>query len=455
MSTFSHAIPYHHQQHPIFQGIPSLQLKKPALLYKLSLILLAILVLALIITLKAKAGSIYETSPFLLFYTILVTSFELSRLLGAILFKRIDEKIINPEEIELQEEYEPTVSIIIPCKNEEQCIENTVKKCFSAEYPKEKIEVIVINDGSTDKTGEVLERMKVQYPHLKVIQWKKNRGKRHGMAAGFKKAKGEIVLQLDSDSYMDPKTFRNIIKPFVHKEIAAVCAHADPENADLNTLTKMQAAYYFMSFRIMKAAESVFLTVFCCSGCSSAYRREVVMPILDTWLHETFLGLPVTWGDDRALTNWVLRLGYRSIYTDQAKAFTIVPTTLKQFLKQQTRWKKGWFVNSMFASQFIYKRHPFVALSYFFPLILITILTPFMAAKALVYNPVVHGIPPYYYIAGVFLVATMITIYYRWVSRENKYWPYLFVWSGINLIFLSCLLFYALATIQDRKWGTR
>lgn len=454
MQTSTSTIPYIKSQ-PIFQGIPSLHLKKRTFFYKLSLIIFGIITLSLIIIIKAKAGSIYETSPVLLLYTIFVTSFELSRLLGAMLFKRTDEKIMNPEETKLEDEYEPTVSIVIPCKNEGQCIQNTVEKCFAADYPKEKLEVIVINDGSTDDTQEVLARIKPLYPHLKVINWKKNKGKRHGMAAGFKRAKGEIILQLDSDSYLDPSTFRYVIRPFVHKEIGAVCAHADPSNADINALTKMQAAYYFMSFRIMKAAESVFLTVFCCSGCSSAYRREIVMPIMDTWLNEKFLGLPITWGDDRALTNWVLKLGYRTIYTDQAKAFTIVPTNLRQFLKQQTRWKKGWFVNSLFASKFIYKQHPFVAFTYFFPLILITIMTPFMAAKALVYNPIVHGIAPYYYIAGVFLVATVITLYYRWVARDNKYWPYLFLWSGINLIFLSCLLFYAMATIQDRKWGTR
>jgi hypothetical protein len=78
-----------------------------------------------------------------------------------------------------------------------------------------------------------------------------------------------------------------------------------------------------------------------------------------------------------------------------------------------------------------------------------------MAVKALVYNPVVRGVSPLYYILGVFLVAAIITIYYRLVSRENKYWPYVFAWSTLNMVVLSFVLFYAMFSIQNRKWGTR
>jgi hyaluronan synthase len=179
------------------------------------------------------------------------------------------------------------------------------------------------------------------------------------------------------------------------------------------------------------------------------------MPILDEWLNETFLELPVTWGDDRALTNMVIREGYRTIYTADVQAYTICPEKLRQFLKQQVRWKKGWFVNSLFASKFIFKKEPFVAVTYFFPLIFVTLLTPFMATKALVINPIFRDISPLFYLCGVFLVSFMIIIFYRWFSRDNKYWPYIFIWSLINVFLLSFILFYALATLNNRKWGTR
>ena len=84
---------------------------------------------------------------------------------------------------------------------------------------------------------------------------------------------------------------------------------------------------------------------------------------MNKWLKEKFLGLPVTWGDDRALTNWALRLDYFTIFSDDVEAYTVVPNNFKQFLKQQIRWKKGWFVNSVFATRFIMKKDPFVDLS--------------------------------------------------------------------------------------------
>ena len=423
------------------------------LIYQLFLLLLGIIALLLIVSIKSKTSSDFLGDPLLFFYTIFVTTFQLSRVVGAMFYKHSVSKIT--QSLARGGDYEPSVTFVIPCKNEGGAIAKTITKCFNADYPTEKLEVIVINDGSTDNTIDVLKELKKKYNKLIIIDWKINRGKRHGMAEGFRMAKGEIIIQLDSDSYIDPKTFRNLIRPFQIQEIGAICAHADPENADENFLTKMQAAYYFMSFKILKAAESTFMSVFCCSGCSSAYRKSIVLPILDEWLNEKFLGLPVTWGDDRALTNWVLKRNYKTIYTDDVQAYTICPNNLKTFLKQQVRWKKGWFVNSMFASKFIYKKHPFVSFTYFFPLIFLTLATPFMATKALIYNPIFNGMTPFFYVSGIFLVSCVIVLYYRSVARNNKYWSYVFVWSAINMIVLSFILFYALATIQNRKWGTR
>lgn len=424
--------------------------------YKTGLIFIGLTVFGLVVFTKSRTSTDFFHNPLLLSYSILVTSFELSRVIAAIFYKNTahEEAAIGTDDW-THGTYEPTVSFVIPCKNEEASIAKTIIKSFRADYPKDKIEVIVINDGSTDGTIDVLHRLQKDYPALIVVDWKVNRGKRHGMAEGFRRAKGEIIVQLDSDSYIDPRTFQHLIEPFRNKRIGAVCAHADPENADQNFLTKMQAAYYFISFRILKAAESAFFTVFCCSGCSSAYRRSVVMPIMDEWLNEKFLGLPVTWGDDRALTNWVIKLGHKTMYTDKAQAYTICPDNLKQLLKQQVRWKKGWFVNSVFASKFIWKEHPFVAFTYFFPLILLTLATPIMATKALIYNPLVRGISPVYYVAGVMLVALLVTVYYRFIARQNKYWPYVIAWSALNMVVLSFILFYALFSIQNRKWGTR
>ncbi len=258
-----------------------------------------------------------------------------------------------------------------------------------------------------------------------------------------------------NSGYIDPQSIRSLVRPFSNPLIGGVCAHADPANADKNILTKMQAAYYFVSFKLQKAAESTFHMVFCLSGCCSAYRKDVIIPILDQFRSERFLGLPITWGDDRSLTNWVIRRGYKTVYSEDVQSYTLCPEDIRTFIKQQVRWKKGWFVNSIIISKYLLFNHPFIAITYFFPLFIISILTPVIAFRALIYEPLVDGVAPLIYLFGIFIITALTVCYYRYASPDNRYWPYLFCWTIVNAGFLSFILFYALATIQNRRWGTR
>lgn len=428
----------------------------PREMFTVLLALIATIALVFIAYIKLQATPSITIDPLVVFYTSFVTIFQLSRIALAMRYGKSSRGALAATiAADVDNVYMPSATFIIPCMNEEGAIENTVSMCFAAEYPKEKIEVIVINDGSTDGTADVLHRLQKKFTNLIVVTWTKNRGKRQAMYEGFQRANGEIVIQLDSDSYIVPETFYELIAPFSDLRIGAVCAHAEPQNADKNVLTRMQAAFYFMSFRILKAAESSTSTVFCCSGCSSAYRKSTVMPIIDGWIGEKFLGRPVTWGDDRSLTSWILKVGYKTIYSDTAIAYTIVPEKMSQLMKQQLRWKKGWIINSFFTSRFIFKAHPFVSIFYYFPLVLISILTPVMAFRAFIYGPIVNGTIPILYASGVMLISVVLAVYYRSASRQNKYWPYLFLWSLFNMFVLSYLMFYAIIRLQDRKWSTR
>jgi len=422
-----------------------------------TIVLAGLAALFLLVLLKSKTSIDLQKEPLFFVYSIFVTTFVLSRIVSALFYKKTLNAVLEKKyalEV-LQMEFEPAVTFVIPCKNEEKDITNTVEKCFAADYPAEKMEVIVINDGSTDGTRAVLESLQEIYPNLTIINFEKNRGKRHAMAEGFRRAQGEIIVQMDSDSYIVPETFREIVKPFQHPEIAGVCAHAEPTNADKNVITRMQAAYYFTSFRILKAAESTYLSVFCLSGCASAYRKSAALPVLDDWLGEKFLGLPATWGDDRSLTSWLLKDGHSTIYTDRALAKTIVPDSVGTLFKQQLRWKKSWIVNAFLTGRFIWKTQPFVSAFYYFPLIFVSFMTPFMAFRSMIYFPLVHHVFPWHQIAGILLVTAILAAYYRYLDRKNSYWPYLFLWSTLNLVALAFVMFWALVKIQDRGWGTR
>ncbi len=427
--------------------------------YKAEIIFAGLFFIFFIMLLKSKTTADFASEPLFFSYAIFVTTFELSRIISAMFYESSllslkKEGTLSKKNQNQTERYEPRIAFVIPCKNEEWDIGDSVINCYQIDYPRDKVEVIVINDGSTDRTQIVLNELKKFYPTLKIIDWP-NQGKRWGMAAGFKISTAEIIIQLDSDSCVEPKTFRELINPFQNPRIAAVCAHGVPKNADKNVITRMQTAYYFMSFRILKAAESTFNTVFCLSGCCSAYRKSAVMPIIYDWLSESFLGKPVTWGDDRALTSWLLKNGETTIYSKDAIAYTVVPDTWKKLFTQQLRWKKSWIINSIFTSKFIWKKQPFVSFFYYFPLVFISFLTPIMTFQALIYTPLTKGVLPLYHIIGVLLVTALMIMYYRYVDAKNKYWPYLFLWSMLNLFVLAFIIVWAAFKIQDRGWGTR
>lgn len=389
-------------------------------------------------------------------YTILITTFMLSRVVGSFFYRPYKDRLSLRHRARLDMGFSPSVSFVIPCKNEQDAIYGTIAACAESDYPAEKIEIIAINDGSTDNALNEMLRAKKDYPNTKIdiVNFEKNKGKRAGMVEGFTRAVGEIVIQVDSDSYPEKEALRNLILPFVDESVGATVGHTDPANKDENIMTKIQTAYYFMSFRALKATESIFDMVFCCSGCFSAYRRSYVMSVLNDFVEEKFLGKSISFGDDRALTNWMIRKGYKTVYVDNAQAYTVVPNTLRKFVKQQVRWKKGWLINSLKISATVIKKDAFVAFTYFIPLILITIVAPFIAIKALIINPIFLGISPWVYIGGIMLVSFLLLIHYK-VYSDDKYGKYMLLYSILNMTILTYILLYALYDLRNMAWGTR
>jgi len=88
-------------------------------------------------------------------------------------------------------------------------------------------------------------------------------------------------------------------------------------------------------------------------------------------------------------------------------------------------------------------------------LVAISFLTPFMTFRALIYNPIMKGEWPFYHILGIILMTAIMVVYYRFVDKKNKYWPYLFPWALLTLFVWSFVIVWAAIRIQDRGWGTR
>ena len=188
-------------------------------------------------------------------------------------------------------------------------------------------------------------------------------------------------------------------------------------------------------------------------SCFSAYRRTAVRYVLEPWLNQTFLGKPSTFGDDRSLTNFVLQRNWRVLYAPDAVATTNAPEHLKQFLRQQLRWKKSWLREIPRAAKAVRHKHP-VMVTMFSLSIILPLLAPQVVLRAIVVQPHFIATLPYWYFGGVAVIALIYGMYYR-MNRPVKRWWHGIVFTLFYTILLVLQMPYAMATIRDSKWGTR
>lgn len=403
-----------------------------------------LLTMALIVFVKMENVYYFWFDVPVFLYSLLVSGYLVTRFLFAAFYH-------PPHPI--PDGQEPTVTVIVPVKNEEGCIARTLECALDQKYPPGKVQVIAVNDGSTDGTLAAMNAVREDYPELVVVSLGESRGKRAALATGARLATGEILVFTDSDSFMEPDAIRHLVDGFADPQVMAVTGHCDVENLWTNTLTKMQAVRYFISFRIMKAAESIFDLVTCLSGPLAAYRRTMFLEVMDEWLAQKFLGTPATFGDDRALTNAVLKRGFRVLYDSRAKTRTIVPDSYGVFWKQQMRWKRSWFRETLAACRFMWKKPPFASLSFYLGLML-PLLGPLVVFRALIWVPITQRVSPVSYIAGILLMSCMMCTAYLWTKR-SRLWIYGIPFCFYYMFLLVWQLPYAIVTCWKSEWGTR
>jgi hyaluronan synthase len=395
------------------------------------------LLMAVIVLLKSRNLVSFWYGPLWQAYSLLASAYVLSRVVISVLYRvPKDRGFLKP------------VTIIVAVKNEEAHIEEVVRRCFSARYPEDLMEVIVVDDGSTDGTWAVLQKLIEGNPRLQIHRFAKNRGKRHAMALGAQKAKGEILIYIDSDSMVEPEALYRIVQPFHDPHVGAVSGHTlvivEPENH----ISKIEAVRYYLSYRIMKAAESVFGAVTCCPGPFSAYRKEAVLRVLPRWQNQMFLGAAATFGDDRSLTNCILP-DYRVVYHAGARCSTYAPQDWKTYFKQQLRWKKSWVRETTIAGRRMWREHPAAAAAYYLS-VLVTLLSPLVVIEALVFAPMTC-LP---YLLGLLLVFLLLGLLFYYHTR-SKYWYWGLVFAAVYSWLFSLQTYYAIATVRRNHWGTR
>ena len=406
----------------------------------------AILMLSIAVFMQLRSVGNYFYQPLVSLYSMAAGLFVVSRFLIASMY-------VAP----LDHGYEPTATVLVPCMNEEKVIRHTVERIFSAGYPDDKLEVICVNDGSTDGTLVELFAAQTRHPNLVVVDFERNRGLCHAWAVSTLLARGEFMVCVDSDTFVFPGSIQKLMQGFVDPAVGGISGHCDVENAGTNLLTKMQDVRYYFSYKIMKAAESVSGAVSCLPGCFSAYRRECVLRVLDDWLNAKVMGEYGNFGDDRSLTNLILA-DHKILYDDRALATTIAPDNWKQYIRQQARWSRSYLREIVKVGRWMWRKHPVPALSWY-AMMWMPIIEPVVITSALIVAPLMAFLAgsnnlAWSYLLGVSAITVVWTLHY-WEETGRRYWWTGFIYTATYMIFFSWQIYWALATLRGRKWGTR
>lgn len=233
----------------------------------------------------------------------------------------------------------PFVSVVIPAYNEQGTIAQTITKTLGLDYPKEKLEVIVVNDGSKDNTRQIVESLITKYVRkgvncLKLIN-QKNKGKGAALNNALKKARGEFFVVLDADSYPQKDALMKLLPHFTRQEIATVLPLMKLKEAK-NILQKIQWCEYLINF-FYKKLMGLLDCIHVAPGPFSVYRKKVLISI--GGFDENNLT------EDLEISLRLQKNNYKLIQTFDTIVYTPAPTTIKSFYNQRNRWYKGSIIN--------------------------------------------------------------------------------------------------------------
>lgn len=225
-------------------------------------------------------------------------------------------------------DYEPEVSVVVPCYNEEKNIKNCLDAIYASDYPKEKIEVVVVDDGSKDGTLKAVE----DYGKGVMVVRGKHGGKSEALNLGVDKAKNEIIFTVDADTLIEKKTLKNLVQPFLNAEVGATNGSCIARNKK-SFWGMFQNIEYHYNNLIRKSFSVLFNNGIWFYGAFACYRKKVLEKV------GGFKKDSMTEDADIALE--IYSAGYKTINVHDAIANVLVPGSLKALVKQRMRWWIG------------------------------------------------------------------------------------------------------------------
>ena len=355
---------------------------------------------------------------------------------------------------ETRDDYEPTVTAVIPMFNEGKAIIETLHSLLESTYPQSKLRIICVDDCSSDDSYEHARTVARRAAgRIKVIRNRANLGKRRSIIRATREADSELIVSVDSDVVVDPDAIRQLVRRFTDDRIAAVGGWVDVRNKQENWLTRMQVVKYWYSYFFLKNLEWGFRRVMCLSGCLTAYRRRVLIELEPVLERRSVLGVPIKYGEDRFLTRQIVKAGYLTTMTLEARCRTFVPSTLSAYFSQQLRWRRSNIVDYAGGFSHVWRLNPVLAI-HFFSLFALLLVYPVAVIRALA----AHKFFPALVLHTEAVV--FFGMLYRWRNRKLPRTERVGALSFIPLSLLMPVTYalltpLALFTLDTASWETR
>jgi biofilm PGA synthesis N-glycosyltransferase PgaC len=227
----------------------------------------------------------------------------------------------------------PDIAVLVAAYNEGTNIASTIESIAKQDYPG-KMQVIVVNDGSTDNTAEIVRNLLPEYSWLYLLDLTKNVGKANALNKALENVTAPITITIDGDSYL----FKDAIKHLVGRYLSdpqhtkAVAGAVLVRNSRHKFVAKVQEWDYFHGIAAIKRLQSKYHGTLVAQGAFSAYDTDVLRSV-GAWPHCV--------GEDIVLTWAILKQGWRVGFAEDAILFTNAPDTWNQFFKQRMRWSRG------------------------------------------------------------------------------------------------------------------
>jgi biofilm PGA synthesis N-glycosyltransferase PgaC len=245
---------------------------------------------------------------------------------------RAETESANPhqEDLENAKRIWPVISIVIPARDEEDSIERTVRAANQLIWP--KIEIIVVNDGSIDRTATILQKLESELG-IRIVTHASPQGKSVALNDGMRVATSEIVLILDADGIPAKNSLIRMVPHLsLNNDVLAVAGNPRISNVP-NLLSKLQAIEFSSTISTIRRGQSAWGRINTISGIMALLRKEKILELGGFYSDQPTEDIELTWR--------IHREGYRCIYEPAAQVSMRVPLRLKDWFKQRSRWGSG------------------------------------------------------------------------------------------------------------------